>query len=147
MIVGGLLEWILKHRATLYLVGQRVSAFMAQKNSFDNFLVPFFSLSFTLKGVLTLQNCKVVINLLIVSNLIYLFFNFIYWHLLLIFIFLSNLIFILLIPIYFAFNIFSDWILFFNFIRNYLILISLFLLNLILILIIAIPFILSSFID
>jgi hypothetical protein len=97
--------------------------------------------------VLTLQNCKVVINLLIVSNLIYLFFNFIHWHLLLIFIFLSNLIFILLIPIYFAFNIFSDWILFFNFIRNYLILISLFLLNLILILIIAIPFILSSFID
>jgi len=37
--------------------------------------------------------------------------------------FLSNLILILLIPIYFAFNLFSNWILFFNFIPNNFILI------------------------
>jgi hypothetical protein len=37
--------------------------------------------------------------------------------------FLSNLIFILFISIYFAINLFSDWILFFNLIPNHLILI------------------------
>jgi hypothetical protein len=40
--------------------------------------------------------------------------------------FLSNLIIILLIPIYFAFNIFSNWILFFDFIHNHFILILFF---------------------
>jgi hypothetical protein len=44
-----------------------------------------------------------VLNLLIVLNLIYLFFNFIYLHLVF-YVFLSNLIFILLISIYFVFN-------------------------------------------
>jgi hypothetical protein len=39
------------------------------------------------------------------------------------FFFLSNLIFILFISIYFAINLFSDWILFFNLIPNHLILI------------------------
>jgi hypothetical protein len=84
------------------------------------------------------------LNLLIVSNLIYLFFNFIHW-LLTFYVFLSNLIIVLLIPIYFTFNLFfSDWILFFDFIPNHLILVHFFLLNLILILIIAIPLFFSS---
>ena len=56
--------------------------------------------------------------------------------------FLSNLIFILFIPIYFAINLFFDWILFFNLIPNHLILI-IFFLNLILIFFITNPFILT----
>jgi hypothetical protein len=32
--------------------------------------------------MVALQSCKEILNLLIVSNLIYLFFNFINWHLL-----------------------------------------------------------------
>jgi len=40
--------------------------------------------------------------------------------------FLSNLIIVLLISIYFTFNLFSDWILSFDFIPNHLILISFF---------------------
>jgi hypothetical protein len=59
--------------------------------------------------------------------------------------FLSNLI-LILIPNYFAFNIFY-WILFLDLIPNHLILNLFFLLNLIFILIIAIPFILSSLFD
>jgi len=65
----------------------------------------------------------VVYNILIVLNLTYLFFNFITCHLIFYVFFLSNLIFILFIPIYFAINLFSDWILFFNLIPNHLILI------------------------
>jgi len=85
----------------------------------------------------------VVLDYLIISNLIYLFFNFINWHLLF-YVFLLNLICTLLIIVYFTFNIFY-WILFFDLTPNHLILI--FLLNLILIPLIAIPFILSYLLD
>ena len=136
VIVGPILVWFSKHRATFYtVVGLHVSTTKARQSSYDNFYPP---LSFPM------QNCKMTLNLLIVSNLIYLFFNFIHW-LLTFYVFLSNLIIVLLIPIYFTFNLFfSDWILFFDFIPNHLILVHFFLLNLILILIIAIPLFFSS---
>jgi hypothetical protein len=42
---------------------------------------PLISLPSTSKCGLTLQSCKVILNHLIVSNSIYLFFNFVHWHL------------------------------------------------------------------
>ena len=114
VIIGSLLRRCLKHRSTLYVVGWHELAFMERRSSDDNFFPPLSFLS-TSKGVLTLQSCKVVLNPLIVSNLIYLFFNFIIRHLTFYVFFLSNLILIILIPIYFAFNIFLlDFIFQFN---------------------------------
>ena len=95
-----------KQHTTLYMVGWCMSTFIAWKSALATiFSFPFLSLSSTSKGVLTLQNCKVIFNFLIVSNLIYLLFNFIIWYLIF-YVFLSNLILILLISIYFSFNLF-----------------------------------------
>jgi hypothetical protein len=67
--------------SSLYVVGWCKLTFIAWKSSGNNFLISFLLFLLHLKGVLTLQNCKVIFNFLIVSNLIYLFFNFIIWHL------------------------------------------------------------------
>jgi hypothetical protein len=102
--IGSLLRRCLKHRAILYIVGRHVLASM-ERRSFDDNVFPSPSFLSTSKGVLTLQSCKMVLNYLIVLNLIYLFINFIIRHLIF-YVFLSNLILIIMIPIYFAFNIF-----------------------------------------
>jgi hypothetical protein len=90
------------------------------------FLLPFFFSLLHLKmcvGLAKLQGDPQSFNCiefdLVVFQFHQLTFDFLWF-------FLSNLIIILLIPIYFAFNIFSNWILFFDFIHNHFILILFF---------------------
>ena len=78
VVVSGLQRRHPKCHVALHTVGQHMSSFVAQRSSSKKFSPTLFSLSSISKDVLTLQSCKMVLNLLIVSNLIYLFFNFIH---------------------------------------------------------------------
>jgi hypothetical protein len=108
--IGNLLRWHLKHHVALYTVSWHVLTSMTRKSSSNNSLI--FSLSSTSKGVLDLQSCKVILIHLIVSNL-FIFLNFINLYFFYIF-FLSNLILILLIHIYFVILFLLDFIFQFN---------------------------------
>jgi len=117
VIIGSLLRRCLKHRSTLYVVGWHELAFMERRSSDDHFFPPLSFLS-TSKGVLTLQSCKVVLNPLIVSNLIYLFF--IIRHLTF-YVFFYQIWSLLFWFLFILLLIFFYWILFFNLIPNHLI--------------------------
>jgi hypothetical protein len=68
--VGSLLRLHPKHHVTFNKVGRLVLAFIAQRSSNNNFFFsPLFSLSITLKDLLALQSCKVILNHLNVLNL------------------------------------------------------------------------------
>jgi len=66
----------LKQHVTLYMVGWHMSASIAWKSSDDNFSPSPSFISTPPQKVC--WPCKIVLNLLIISNLIYLFFNFIF---------------------------------------------------------------------
>jgi hypothetical protein len=100
VVVGSFPEQCSKQRATLYTVGQCVSTSMTWSSSDDN-SPPLFS-PLHLKryaGLVKLQSSPQSFNCIKKK------FNFIPWNLIF-YVFLSNLILILLILIYFSFNLF-----------------------------------------
>jgi hypothetical protein len=104
------------------MVRRCVSTFMTWRSFGDNSTPPLLFYLLHLKrhdGLAKLKSGPQSFNYIEFDLFI---FNFIHWHLIF-YVFLSNLILILLIHIYFAFNLFSDWILFFNLIPNHLVLV------------------------
>jgi hypothetical protein len=116
VVVGSFSRWRSKHHATLYMVGRCMLASMKRRSSCDNFSCSpfFFYLSSTSKGMIALQGCKSSpqsFNCIEFDLFVFQFHSLTFYF----FVFLSNLIIILLISIYFAFNLFLlDFIFRFN---------------------------------